>query len=62
MDVDCAALRENYRTVAARVGERTAIIPMVKANGYGLGAELVVNAVDDLAPLAKKARRFGAPV
>ncbi|HEX6560096.1 MAG TPA: alanine racemase [Longimicrobiales bacterium] len=52
VDVDSAALRENYRTVAARVGARVGIIPMVKADGYGMGAELVVRVIDDLQPVA----------
>jgi alanine racemase len=52
VDVESAALRENYQTVAKRVGDRTGIIPMVKANGYGLGADAVVRAVDELGPIA----------
>jgi alanine racemase len=52
VDVDIGALRENYRTVAARAGAHAAVIPMIKANGYGLGAQTVVNALDDLEPLA----------
>ena len=52
VDVDTAALRGNYREVAERVGARTGVIPMVKANGYGLGAELAARALDRLDPLA----------
>lgn len=52
VEIDADALRENYRTVAARVGERCAIIPMVKANGYGLGAEWAAETLDALSPLA----------
>lgn len=52
VDVDLVALRENYRTIAARLGGRGGVIPMVKANGYGVGAEVVVNALERLDPLA----------
>lgn len=52
VEVDTAALRANYRAVADRVGARTGVIPMVKSNGYGLGAELAVRTLDPLEPLA----------
>lgn len=52
VEIDAAALRENYRTIAARVGARAAVVPMVKANGYGLGANTVVRALEPLDPLA----------
>ena len=52
VDVDTGALRENYRAVAERVSARTGVIPMVKANGYGLGAELAARALERLEPLA----------
>jgi alanine racemase len=52
VETDAAALRENYRTVAARVGARCAIIPMVKANGYGLGAEWAAETLEPLSPMA----------
>ena len=42
LTVDLRALRENYRRVA-EVGNRTAAV--VKANGYGLGAVRVVEAL-----------------
>lgn len=52
VEVDTGALRENYRTVAGRVGGRTAVIPMVKADGYGLGARTVVRALEQYRPMA----------
>jgi alanine racemase len=52
VDVDTSALRANYRRVQERVGGDVAIIPMIKANGYGLGAELVARALDELEPYA----------
>jgi alanine racemase len=50
VEVDTGALRENYRTVRRTVGERPAVIPMVKADGYGLGMTTVVRAFEQLAP------------
>jgi len=50
VEVDLDALRANFRAVRARVGPRPAIIPMVKADGYGLGAERVVRALEPLGP------------
>jgi alanine racemase len=50
VDIDTAALRENYRTVASRA-HGAAVIPMVKADGYGLGAQAVVRALDDFQPM-----------
>ena len=52
VEIDTGALRENYRTIAARTGERTAVIPMVKADAYGLGAPLAVRVFEDLNPAA----------
>lgn len=48
VDVDLSALRVNARTVMARSGAR--LLPMVKANGYGLGAVRVARALDALDP------------
>ena len=50
IDVDLDALRRNYRTIAAT--SRTAVIPMVKANGYGLGALSVARALESEDPYA----------
>ncbi len=52
VEVDTGALAENYRRVRAHVGSGVAIIPMVKANGYGLGAELVARTLAPLEPYA----------
>jgi alanine racemase len=48
VDVDLGALRANARTLAAVSGSR--LLPMVKANGYGLGAEAVARALEPLEP------------
>ena len=48
VDVDLGALVTNARTVAAACGVR--LLPMVKANGYGLGAVAVSRALESLDP------------
>ena len=48
VDVDLGALLSNARRVAALSGSR--LLPMVKANGYGLGAVEVVRALEPLDP------------
>jgi len=48
IDVDLGALVANAKTVAAISGGR--LLPMVKANGYGLGAVAVTRALEALAP------------
>jgi alanine racemase len=48
VDVDLAALTANARTVAAACGSR--LLPMVKANGYGLGAVEVARALEAVDP------------
>jgi alanine racemase len=48
VDIDLAALVANARTVAATSGSR--LLPMVKANGYGLGAVEVARALESLEP------------
>lgn len=45
VDVDLEALRWNARTVRRLAGTGTALVPMVKANAYGLGMERVVAAL-----------------
>jgi alanine racemase len=47
-DIDLAALVANARTVAAVSGSR--LLPMVKADGYGIGAIPVVEALEPLEP------------
>ena len=48
VEVDLAALRRNGAAVAARAG--VPLLPMVKADGYGLGAVHVALALEDLGP------------
>lgn len=48
VDIDLAALTRNARYVARVSGAR--LLPMVKANGYGLGAVRVVQALEPLDP------------
>jgi alanine racemase len=50
VEVDLDALRDNYRAVRGAVGDRPAIIAMVKADAYGLGADRVVRALEPLEP------------
>ncbi|MGH7466108.1 MAG: alanine racemase, partial [Longimicrobiales bacterium] len=50
VEVDLDALRDNYRAVREAVGARPAIIPMIKADAYGLGAARVVRALEPLEP------------
>ena len=47
-DVSLAALRENARTIQRTAGSR--LLPMVKADGYGLGAVAVARALEPLDP------------
>jgi len=48
VDVDLAALVSNARMLAGRAARP--LLPMVKANGYGLGAVAVARALEPLAP------------
>jgi len=48
VDVDLAAVVENARTVARVAGTR--LLPVVKANAYGVGAVAVSKALEPLAP------------
>jgi alanine racemase len=50
VEVDLDALADNYRAVREAVGAHPAIIAMVKADAYGLGAERVVRALERLEP------------
>jgi alanine racemase len=38
LEVDLDAIRENYRTAAQMMGDRSKLIPVLKANAYGMGA------------------------
>ena len=48
VDVDLAALVANARTIATISGSR--LLPMVKANGYGLGAVQIARALEKVDP------------
>ena len=48
VEVDLGALRRNARTVAAAAA--TPLLPMIKADGYGLGAVPVARALESLDP------------
>ncbi len=50
IEVDLDALRANYDTVRRAAGPDVAMVPMVKADGYGLGAERVVRALEGRSP------------
>lgn len=45
VEVDAGALFRNYRQVRVAAGPGVKLIPMVKADGYGLGAQRVVEAL-----------------
>ena len=48
VDIDLGALQRNARTIGARAG--VPLLPMVKADAYGLGAVAVVRALEPLEP------------
>lgn len=50
VDVSTRAFQRNFLTIRERVGEEVAIIPMVKANAYGLGMREAVEALEPLGP------------
>lgn len=50
IEVDAAALRRNLRRVGAAVGERARLLPMVKADAYGLGAGRAVHTLEAESP------------
>lgn len=47
LEVDLSAIRANYRAAADLVGPRTAVIPVLKADAYGMGAWTVSRALFD---------------
>ncbi len=52
VDVSIRAFQRNFLTIRERVGEGVGLIPMVKANAYGLGMQEAVKALEPLEPLA----------
>src|SRR6478672_9091129 len=48
VDIDLGALLRNGATLAARAG--ASLLPMVKADAYGLGAERIVRVLERLDP------------
>lgn len=48
MDVDLAALKDNYRQVQKLVGPSTKIMASIKGNGYGVGSAPVAAALRDM--------------
>lgn len=51
IDVDLQALRQNAQAVRGLLGPQTALLAVVKANGYGLGAPAVARALEGLADM-----------
>jgi alanine racemase len=49
VEVDLGAVRRNYEAIR-RAAPRARVLPVVKADAYGLGAERVVAALEPLAP------------
>ncbi|MFQ5888472.1 MAG: alanine racemase [Gemmatimonadota bacterium] len=50
VEVDPAALGRNGRTLVARLRPGCRLLPMIKADGYGLGAERAMRALEPLDP------------
>ncbi|HJR63099.1 MAG TPA: alanine racemase [Gemmatimonadaceae bacterium] len=48
VEIDLGALRQNAAAIAQRAG--TPLLPMVKADGYGLGAVTIARALEQLTP------------
>ncbi|HUE76352.1 MAG TPA: alanine racemase [Longimicrobiales bacterium] len=51
VEVDLDAVRANYDTVRRAAGRGASVMPMVKADGYGVGAARVVRALESREPL-----------
>ena len=50
VDISIRAFQQNFLTVLDRVGSHVGVIPMVKANAYGLGMKEAVAALEPLEP------------
>lgn len=47
-EIDLAAIRANLSAIHARLGDRTPVMAIIKADAYGHGAVRVAHAIDDL--------------
>lgn len=47
-EIDLAAIRANLSAIHARLGDRTPVMAVIKADAYGHGAVRVAKAIDDL--------------
>lgn len=52
VEVDPAAIRRNLETIRRRIGPGAAVMPMVKADAYGLGIEEMIRVLEPLEPRA----------
>ena len=52
VEVDGGAIRRNLEVVRSHVGQGARVVPIVKCDGYGLGAGLVVEALAPARPFA----------
>ena len=50
IEVDLGALRRNSRVISDRVGDGCRLLPMVKADAYGVGMDRVVHGLRPLRP------------
>ena len=50
IEVDLGALRRNSRVISDRVGDGCRLLPMVKADAYGVGMERVVRTLGPMGP------------
>lgn len=50
VDVSIRAFEQNFLTIRDRAGDGVRVIPMVKANAYGLGMDRAVEALEPLEP------------
>ncbi len=50
MDVSIRAFQQNFLSIRGAVGEEVRILPMVKANAYGLGVGQAIDALEPMGP------------
>jgi hypothetical protein len=56
MEVNASALRRNLARLRAHVGEGVGVLPLVKANAYGVGLERAMRGPLAVAPAARRSR------